>query len=118
MYAIIRRYTPEATEGGVNECYADLTGLRTFFKMSYSEMVDNIVKDLRAEIGVSFKIKVSTPLEFEMALKNSKKSRVISTYKEINSLFAGSSYLKVEDRKVAVFKKKIQFNVPFLGKVT
>ena len=117
MYAIIRRYTPEAIEGGVSECYADLTGLRTFFKMTYSELVDTIIKDLRAEIGVSFKVKVSTPLEFDVAFKNSKKPRVVSTYKEINSLLAGSSYVKAEDRKALVIKRKIQFVVPFLGKV-
>lgn len=117
MYAIIRRYTSEAVEGGVNECYADLTGLRTFFKMTYSEMAEHIVNDLRTEIGISCRVKVSTPQEFESALKNSKKSKVLSTYKEINTLFAGSKYIPTERRARMVIKKRIQFNIPFLGKV-
>ena len=117
MYAIVRRYTREATEGEVNECYADLTGLRTFFKMSYSQMAEHIVNDLRTEIGISCKIKVATVAEFESALKNSKKPRVLSTYKEINSLLAGSKYIPTERRARMVIKKRIQFTVPFLGKV-
>ena len=43
IYAILRRYTPEVTESGMNQCYAELTGLRTFFKMTYAEMVASIL---------------------------------------------------------------------------
>ena len=46
MYAVIRRYTPDVAEGNTNECLADLTGLRTFFKMTYAEIAEKIKKDL------------------------------------------------------------------------
>ena len=63
MYAIIRRYTPNVVEGLSNECYADLTGLRTFFKMTYTEMTEKIVTDLK-----SFLYLVNTELEFSDGL--------------------------------------------------
>ena len=65
MYAIIRRYTPNVIEGEINECFADLTGLRTFFKMTYAEMAEKIIKDLNTEIGVSFTVKIATIDSFE-----------------------------------------------------
>jgi nucleotidyltransferase/DNA polymerase involved in DNA repair len=119
MYAIIRRYTPEAVEGASNECFAELTGLRTFFKMTYNEMAQSISDDLYREIGIRFIIKVAKVKEYEDAVKNSKKSKHISTYKEMNKLFAGRSLglSKSEGRKVTGTTKKIRFTIPFLGKV-
>lgn len=120
MYAIIRRYTPEAAEGGVNECLADLTGLRTFFKMTYTEIAESIVKDLRTEIGLSFNVKVTSVYEFEKAIDLSKKSKTVSTYKEMNNLFAGKSFVETPQRKIirtASTAKKIRLTVPYLGKV-
>ena len=117
MYAIVRRYTPEAVEGKENECFAELTGLRTFFKMSYAEMVKKIIKDLRAEIGVSFSVKITTASIFEGAMKNSKKVKSISTYKEINTLFSGTSFVAVPRRTQARLPRRVRLTVPYLGKV-
>ncbi len=120
MYAIIRRYTPEAVEIAPNECFAELTGLRTFFKMSYAELVQSILKDLKKEIGVSFTVRVAKAVEFEKARKAYKKSKQISTYKEINSLFKGASFVPHEDRasiKNVIHAKRIRLSIPYLGKV-
>ncbi len=38
MFAIVRRYTPEVEEYSIDECFADLTGLRRPLRMSYREM--------------------------------------------------------------------------------
>ena len=38
MYAIVRRYTPAVEEYSIDECFADLTGLRRSLRMSYEEM--------------------------------------------------------------------------------
>lgn len=116
MYAIIRRYTPNVAEGESNECFADLTGLRTFFKMSYAEMAEKILKDLALEIGVAFTVKVSTVDAFEGAKNKGKKSKSVSTYKELNKLFAGSSFVASKHRKSLVSRKKL--TIPFLGKVS
>lgn len=115
MYAIIRRYTPNVAEGVSNECFADLTGLRTFFKMSYAEMTDKIVKDLKAEIGVSFTVKVSTVDAFEAAKNKNKKQKSVSTYKELNKLFAGKAFTVIKNRNSLRIKRKL--TIPFLGKV-
>lgn len=121
MYAIIRRYTPEVIEGVTNECFAEITGLRTFFKMSYAELVQAIVKDLKKEIGVSFTVHVIQAGEFESARKVSKKTKQISTYKEINSLFKGASFIPREDRtsiRRTLRARQIRLSVPYLGKVS
>ncbi len=120
MYAIMRRYTPEVAEGVANECFAELTGLRTFFKMSYAELAQSILRDLRKEIGVSFTVHVAKSEEFEFARKSSKKPKQISTYKEINSLFKGASFIPREDRTSiarTLRAKRIRLSIPYLGKV-
>ncbi len=119
MYAIIRRYTPEGLEGERNECYADITGLRTFYKKSYQELVDSIVSDIEKEVGVVCAAYPATIDEYERTKNSSsKKSKNISTYKEMNKLFAGAGYVPVENRTRLVVKKKIRLSVPFLGKVS
>lgn len=114
MYAILRKYTPDAVEGNWNECFADLTGLRTFFRMTYKELINQITCDLKRELGISFSIKLTSKELFEEALflkKQSKKQlakKGISTYKEMNGL----SLFK----KVRTIRKQ-KFTIPFLGKV-
>lgn len=117
MYAIIRRYTPNVVECNTNECFADLTGLRTFLKMSYKEMAENIVSDIKREIGIFCTIHIVTQDTFLMAKNKSKKSRNISTYKEMNKLFAGSSFIPSKKRKSLTYKSK-KLVIPFLGKVS
>ncbi len=115
MYAIMRRYTPQVIQGKDSECFADLTGLRTFFKMSYREMTQKIMIDLESEIGITFIVKASTLEAFNNAKNNTKKSRSISTFKEMNKLFAGFSFVSAKHRKSLVLRRKL--TVPFLGKV-
>lgn len=121
IYAIVRRYTPEVAQGEVNQCFAELTGLRTFFKMTYTEMAQSILKDLKKEIGISFSIRVATVKEFEAATSGTKKSKNVSTYKEINKLFAGMSFATLEKRtgvRNTHAAKKIRLTVPYIGKVS
>src|SRR5262244_4310167 len=35
FFAIVRRYTPDVEESGIDECFCDVTGLRRVFRMSY-----------------------------------------------------------------------------------
>ncbi len=120
MYAIIRRYTPEAAVGVANECYAELTGLRTFFKKSYAELAQSIVKDLKNEIGISFTVRVAKAVEFDAVRAHTKKVKQISTYKELNTLFKGASFVPHEDRtsiRRTLRARRIRLSVPYLGKV-
>lgn len=59
MYSIVKRYTPEVEEYSIDECFADLTGLRRSLHMSYPQMAAHIKRDLDRELGMTFSIGVS-----------------------------------------------------------
>lgn len=54
MFEIVRRYTPDVEEYSIDECFADLTGLRRHLRMPYEEMVRRIKHDLDTELGMTF----------------------------------------------------------------
>jgi DNA polymerase IV len=56
MFAIVRRYTPEVEEYSIDECFADLTGLRRPLRMSYREMAVRLKYDLDTELGFTFSL--------------------------------------------------------------
>jgi DNA polymerase-4 len=56
MYNIVRRYTPEVDEYSIDECFADITGLRSSFHLSYEEIAKNIKHDLDTELGMTFSV--------------------------------------------------------------
>src|SRR3989344_6114392 len=59
MYAIVRRYTPAVEEYSIDECFADLTGLRRTLGMPYPQMVERIKQDLELELGMTFSLGLS-----------------------------------------------------------
>ncbi len=59
MYEIVRRYTPAVEEYSIDECFADLTGLRRSLRMSYETMAETIRRDLERELGMTFSIGLS-----------------------------------------------------------
>ncbi len=56
MYNIVRRYTSDVEEYSIDECFADLTGLRRALKMTYEDMATNIKKELDTELGMTFSV--------------------------------------------------------------
>ena len=56
MFAIVRRYTPDVEAYSIDECFADLTGLRRPLRMSYREMVVHLKHDLDTELGFTFSL--------------------------------------------------------------
>jgi DNA polymerase-4/DNA polymerase V len=56
MYEIVRRYTPAVDEYSIDECFADLTGLRRPLHMSYEQMAAHIKHDLDTELGMTFSV--------------------------------------------------------------
>src|SRR5215467_2811407 len=56
FFAIVRRYTPEVEEYSIDECFADLTGLRRPLRMSYLQIAEQIKKDLDSELGFTFSV--------------------------------------------------------------
>ncbi|RJQ34241.1 DNA polymerase IV [Candidatus Parcubacteria bacterium] len=59
MYRIVRRYTPDVEEYSIDECFADLTGLRRALNMSYPQMAERIQEDLNRELGMTFSVGLS-----------------------------------------------------------
>src|SRR6266478_10118364 len=51
FFSIVRRYTPDVEEYGIDECFADLTGLRRYHRMKYIEMAQKIKQDLDSSLG-------------------------------------------------------------------
>src|SRR3989337_2005730 len=56
LFAIVRRYTPDVEEYGIDECVADLTGLRRALRMNYIQIARGIKEDLDAELGFTFSV--------------------------------------------------------------
>ena len=56
FYAIVRRFTSEVEEYGVDECFADITGLRQVYKMSYEKIALEIKKAIDTELGFTFSV--------------------------------------------------------------
>lgn len=54
MYSIVRRYTPVVEEYSIDECFADITGMRSYYKKSYEEIVSDIKLSLETELGITF----------------------------------------------------------------
>ena len=54
--SIVRRYTPDVEEYSIDECFADITGLRKTHRMSYEKICLQIQKDLNTELNCTFSI--------------------------------------------------------------
>src|SRR3990167_7237509 len=51
MYKIVRRYTPEVEEYSIDECFADLTGMRRVNKMGYGEVAEAVGTHTHPALG-------------------------------------------------------------------
>lgn len=56
FFDIVRRYTPDVDEYGIDECFADLTGWQRPLRASYREIAGRIQSDLARELGFTFSI--------------------------------------------------------------
>ena len=56
FYDVVRRWTPDVEEYGVDECFADLTGLRRLHHASYAQIAARIQGTLTEELGSTFSI--------------------------------------------------------------
>jgi DNA polymerase IV len=56
FYAIVRRFTPEVEEYSIDECFADLTGLRRQYRTSYERIAARIKQTLDTELGFTFSV--------------------------------------------------------------
>ena len=54
MFSIVRRYTSQVEEYSIDECFADLTGLRRRFHKPYAGIAEDIRTTLERELGMTF----------------------------------------------------------------
>lgn len=59
MYMIVRRFTPTVEEYSIDECFADITGLRQMHHKSYAAIAGSIQETLSVELGLTFSIGLS-----------------------------------------------------------
>ncbi len=56
FFDIVRRFTPDVEEYGIDECFADITGWQRPLRTNYHMMAERIQEDLRRELGFTFSI--------------------------------------------------------------
>jgi nucleotidyltransferase/DNA polymerase involved in DNA repair len=56
MYSIVRRYTPVVEEYSIDECFADLSGLRRMHRMPFRSIALAVKADLEKELGMTFSV--------------------------------------------------------------
>ncbi len=56
MFGIVRRYSPLVEEYGIDECFADLTGMQRPLNMSYEKIAWRIKQELDNELGMTFSV--------------------------------------------------------------
>lgn len=56
MFEIVRRYTGAVEEYSIDECFAEITGLRRSRRQNYYQICLSIKKDLEQELGMTFSI--------------------------------------------------------------
>lgn len=59
MQRIVRRYTPMVEEYSIDECFADITGMRRVNRMNYRDMAHSIKRELEVELGITFSLGLS-----------------------------------------------------------
>src|SRR3989338_2951316 len=59
MYEIVRRFSPSVEEYSIDECFADLTGLRRVHRAPYPVIAARIKHDLQSELGMTFSMGLS-----------------------------------------------------------
>lgn len=56
FFQIVRRYTPSVEEYSIDECFADVTGLRRPLRCSYPQIAAKIKHELDNELGFTFSV--------------------------------------------------------------
>lgn len=73
MVSILQRYTPTVEAYSIDECFADITGLRRPLHMSYEQIAEAMKRDLQQELGMTFSLGLSiTKVLAKVASKHNK----------------------------------------------
>jgi DNA polymerase-4/DNA polymerase V len=56
FFGIVRKYTPDVEEYGIDECFADITGMRRPLRMSYPRIARALKEELDRCFGLTFSV--------------------------------------------------------------
>ncbi len=59
MFDIMRRFTPEVEEYSIDEGFADITGMRSYFRRSYSDIARDLQQTIQRELDLTVSIGLS-----------------------------------------------------------
>jgi DNA polymerase IV len=59
MFEIMRRFTPEVEEYSIDEGFADITGMRSYFRKSYPEIARELQQTIARELDLTVSIGLS-----------------------------------------------------------
>ncbi len=59
MFEILRRFTPIVEEYSIDEAFADLKGLRRYYRASYEEIGHRIKETIKKELGITVSVGIS-----------------------------------------------------------
>lgn len=59
MFSLLRRFTPQVEEYSIDEAFADLSGLRRFYRTSYEGIVFLIKQTIEKELGITVSVGLS-----------------------------------------------------------
>jgi DNA polymerase-4 len=78
MFDVVRRYTNSVEEYSIDECFAELTGLRRSLRMSYEAIAGAIQRDLARDLGITFSVGLApTKVVAKAASKKRKPSGLV-----------------------------------------
>ncbi|MFH1896375.1 MAG: DNA polymerase IV [bacterium] len=56
FFEIVKKFTPTVEQYSIDECFADLTGLRRLYRAGYVDIASNIKNSLERQLGLSFSL--------------------------------------------------------------
>lgn len=56
FFSIVRKYTPDVEEYGIDECFADITGMRRPLRMNYPRIAAAMKQELDSSFGLTFSV--------------------------------------------------------------
>lgn len=56
MFSIMRRFTPDVEEYGIDEGFADLTGLRASYHCSYPQLAQRMKLSIQSDLGITVSV--------------------------------------------------------------
>ncbi|MCF7848171.1 MAG: hypothetical protein K9M45_04915 [Kiritimatiellales bacterium] len=95
MFEIMRRYTPMVEEYSIDEGFADITGMRRVFRMSYKQIAAKLQREIEQELDLT----VSVGLSLSKSL-----CKIASDYRKPNGITA------VQGKHIHLFLQRIPLN--------